>query len=152
MSEIFWSVDIWHLWHLKVVAAEICCRKKWNYSSFSVCISIKTGGDIHPTSYDHRKGSLSTEMTNPKCYDSFLAHFLKSSLETLCKRPCRKALLKGKAQYSWPPCTNLFRSAPFYIKILFPFFTKQATLMRRSIVLSLPPLAQATLTFRWHYS
>jgi hypothetical protein len=28
----------------------------------------------------------------------------------------REVLLKGKAQYCWPPCTNLFRSAPFYIE------------------------------------
>jgi hypothetical protein len=27
-----------------------------------------------------------------------------------------ETLLKGKAQYSWPPCTNLFRSAPLYIE------------------------------------
>jgi len=40
----------------------------------------------------------------------------------------RETLLKGKSQYSWPPCTNWFRSAPF---------TTQATLMRRSTVLSL---------------
>ncbi len=25
----------------------------------------------------------------------------------------REVLLKGEAQYSWPPCTNLFSSAPF---------------------------------------
>ncbi len=28
----------------------------------------------------------------------------------------RETLLKGKAQYSSPPCTNLFRSAPFCIE------------------------------------
>ncbi len=27
----------------------------------------------------------------------------------------REPLLKGKAQYSWPPCTNSFRSAAFDI-------------------------------------
>ena len=28
----------------------------------------------------------------------------------------RETLLNGKAQYSWPPCTNLSRSATFYIE------------------------------------
>jgi hypothetical protein len=37
-----------------------------------------------------------------------------------------------------PPCSNQFRLAPFKLKILFTFFTKQATLMWRSNVLSLP--------------
>jgi hypothetical protein len=50
----------------------------------------------------------------------------------------REPLLKGKAQYSWPPCNNRFMSAPFIFQILFTFFTKQPTLMRRSTVLRLP--------------
>ncbi len=50
----------------------------------------------------------------------------------------REVLLKGKAQYSWPPCINQFRSAPFILKILLTSSTKQATLMGRSTVLSLP--------------
>ncbi len=46
---------------------------------------------------------------------------------------------KGKAQYSWPPCTNQLRSTPLYIEnIICLSLTKQATLMRRSTVLSLP--------------
>ncbi len=40
--------------------------------------------------------------------------------------------------YSLPPCTNQIRSAPFYIENIIHFFTKQAILMRRSTVLSLP--------------
>ncbi len=28
----------------------------------------------------------------------------------------KEVLLKGKAQYSWPPCTNQFWSSPFYIE------------------------------------
>jgi len=53
----------------------------------------------------------------------------------------REVLLKGKSQYGWPPCINQFRSAPFYIENIINLFynTKQATLMRRSTVLSLPP-------------
>jgi len=51
----------------------------------------------------------------------------------------REVSLKGKAQYGWPPCTNKFRTAPFYIKSLSTFFAKQLALMRRSTVLSLPP-------------
>ncbi len=49
-------------------------------------------------------------------------------------RITREVLLKGKAHYSWPLCTNQFRSAPIY-----DFFTKQVTSMRRSTVLTLPP-------------
>jgi hypothetical protein len=52
----------------------------------------------------------------------------------------REALLKGKARYKWPPCTNWFRSATFDVEKLFAFSTKQATLIRRSTVLSLPLL------------
>ncbi len=52
----------------------------------------------------------------------------------------REVLLKGKGKYSWPPCTYEFRSAPFILKILVTIFTKQVASMRRSIVLSLPPL------------
>jgi hypothetical protein len=51
----------------------------------------------------------------------------------------REALLNGKAQYSRPPCTNLFRSAAFENENITYYLTKQATLMRRSIVL-IPPL------------
>jgi hypothetical protein len=32
----------------------------------------------------------------------------------------REALLKGKAQYKWPPCTKQFRQAAFNTKIFFP--------------------------------
>jgi hypothetical protein len=38
----------------------------------------------------------------------------------------REHKLKGKEQYSWPPCTNLFRSVPFDIANIIYFFTKQA--------------------------
>ncbi len=50
----------------------------------------------------------------------------------------RKVSLKGKAPYSWPPWNDKFRSGPFYIENLIYFFTKQLTLLRRSILLSLP--------------
>jgi hypothetical protein len=45
---------------------------------------------------------------------------------------------EGVAQYGWPPCTNEFRLANFYIENFIYFFTKLATLMRRSSVLSFP--------------
>jgi hypothetical protein len=44
-------------------------------------------------------------------------------------------LLKGMAKYSWSPCTYSFRSAAFYIIKIIYLFTKQAALMRRSMVL-----------------
>ncbi len=55
------------------------------------------------------------------------------------KTATSEVLPQGNAQYSWPPCTNEFRSAPLYIENSIYLFTKQATLMRRSTVLSLPP-------------
>ncbi len=36
----------------------------------------------------------------------------------------REVLLKGKAEYGWPPCLD---QLPFILKILFIFRTKQAT-------------------------
>ncbi len=36
----------------------------------------------------------------------------------------REALLKGKDQYGWPPCTYWFRSAAFQTEILFLLFYK----------------------------
>jgi hypothetical protein len=50
----------------------------------------------------------------------------------------RETLLKGKVQYSWPPYTTYFRSAAFDVANITYFFTKQASLMRRSTLLSLP--------------
>jgi len=50
----------------------------------------------------------------------------------------RESLLKGKDLYSWPPCTNKFRSVIFILKLYFSFFTKHLILMRRSTVLNLP--------------
>jgi len=32
----------------------------------------------------------------------------------------REALRKGKDQYSWPHCINLFRSATFYMENIIP--------------------------------
>jgi hypothetical protein len=41
----------------------------------------------------------------------------------------REVLLKGKAQYGWPPSTNQFRSAPFYIEnIIINLFYKTSYL------------------------
>ncbi len=68
---------------------------------------------------------------------SFIEYPIKVSYLT-AKGPSREPLLNGKDQYGWPPWTNTFRSAAFdYAKNIY-FFTKQATLMRRSTVLSLP--------------
>ncbi len=50
-----------------------------------------------------------------------------------------EVLLKGKAQYSWAPCTNQFISSPFLIENIVYVFTKQATLMRSLTVLNLSP-------------
>jgi hypothetical protein len=43
----------------------------------------------------------------------------------------------GKAQYSSPPCTNLFRSTSFDSADIIYSFIKQATLIRRLTGLSL---------------
>jgi hypothetical protein len=76
------------------------------------------------------------------------------------KALAREVLLWRKAQYGWPHCTNLFRSALFILKYYLLFFYKKTTLMRRSTVLSLPPqlvfpdLAQAAIylkkTVNWN--
>jgi hypothetical protein len=50
----------------------------------------------------------------------------------------REPLLKGKAQDSWSPCTNHFRSAAFDNARKIFFFTRQAYLRKRSAVQSLP--------------
>ncbi len=47
--------------------------------------------------------------------------------------------LPGKAQYGSPPDTNLFVSAPSYIKNTNYLVAKPDTLIRRSTVLSLSP-------------
>ncbi len=54
------------------------------------------------------------------------------------KGQTREASLKGKAQYSSPLCTNKFESAQIDIGNIIYLFIKQATLMRRSTILSLP--------------
>jgi hypothetical protein len=40
----------------------------------------------------------------------------------------RETLLKGKAQYNCPPCTNLLRSSPFYIENIIYIFNKTSYL------------------------
>ncbi len=40
----------------------------------------------------------------------------------------RESLLKGKDQYSWPPCTNKLRSAVFDNANIIYNFTKEAKL------------------------
>ncbi len=47
-------------------------------------------------------------------------------------------LLKGKDQYSWPPCTYLFTSAAFDGTNNIYFLKKGVTLIWRSAVLSFP--------------
>ncbi len=49
----------------------------------------------------------------------------------------KELLLKGKAQYTWPPYTNYLRTATFDNAKIIYFFTKQGTLMRRATALSL---------------
>ncbi len=51
----------------------------------------------------------------------------------------RVVLLKGKASVIDLLVLTTLYLLIFKLKILFTFFTKQATLMRRSTVLSLPP-------------
>ncbi len=74
---------------------------------------------------------------------SMLSNFYSSLMLRQNELEClsREPLLKGKARFGWPPCTNSFRSAGFILKILLTFFTKQAALVRRSTVLSLSLLS-----------
>jgi hypothetical protein len=50
--------------------------------------------------------------------------------------PTKEVFLKGKAQYDSSPSSDKLL---FKLKILFALFTKQGTLKRRTIALSLPP-------------
>ncbi len=38
------------------------------------------------------------------------------------------SLTEGKAQFGWPPCTNQFASAPFYIENIINLFYKTSYL------------------------
>jgi hypothetical protein len=55
-----------------------------------------------------------------------------------CSHLIMEALLKGKAQYSSPPCTTLLKSSALNIANIIYSFTKQVTLTRRSTVFSPP--------------
>jgi len=48
--------------------------------------------------------------------------------------------LEGKGQYDWPPLTNKLKSAPSDEANMIWFFSKQATLTRRSTVPRFPNL------------
>jgi len=54
---------------------------------------------------------------------------MKPPISMLIVKPkTREALLKGKVLYSWPICTNLFRSAPFYIENIIYILNKTSYL------------------------
>jgi hypothetical protein len=69
-------------------------------------------------------------------------NFIRSPLKIYClpsrNNSTMEPLLKGKTQYWWPPCTNYLDQLLLVLQTLFTFFKKQATLIRRSAVLSLP--------------
>jgi len=67
------------------------------------------------------------------CYLELVLWYV-TKLITVLKCFTMKVFLKGKAQYSWPPCTKQSRSGPFI-----HLFTKQFILMWTSSVLSLFP-------------
>ncbi len=57
-----------------------------------------------------------------------------------------EALLKGKAQYSWPPCTNYLKPPAFDIAKIISSFTKQATLITRPMIQPPFPLLKSSST------
>jgi hypothetical protein len=59
---------------------------------------------------------------------------IKLFYSRFCVFNCKECLLKGKDQYSWPPCTNQFRSTAFHTETI----SKQPILKRRLTVLSHP--------------
>jgi hypothetical protein len=66
-------------------------------------------------------------------FDFFVHHaslsIFRSKKDSIDNKHCTsETLLKGKAQYSWPPCTNLFISAPFYIENSIYIFNKTSYL------------------------
>ncbi len=56
-----------------------------------------------------------------------------------------EVLLKGKAEYSWPPCTNLFRLDPFYIENIIYLFYKTSYLNEEVKCTEPSPLDQYSL-------
>jgi hypothetical protein len=60
--------------------------------------------------------------------ECFTALLSQQSLLGYFECKIREVLLKGKAQYSWPPCTNQFRSTPFYIENIINLFYKTSYL------------------------
>ncbi len=50
------------------------------------------------------------------------------------------SLTEGNAQYGWPPCTNPFRSAPFYIENIINLFYKTSYLTQCHIFISISML------------
>jgi hypothetical protein len=51
----------------------------------------------------------------------------------------RETWLKEKAQYSWSPCTNLFKLAPFYIEYIIYIFNKTRYLNEKVNCIEPPP-------------
>jgi hypothetical protein len=68
-----------------------------------------------------------------------LSDILRPMLQKLFTVVIREVSLKRKAQYGSPPDTNLYGSAPSYIKNTNYLVAKPDTLIRRSTVLSLSP-------------
>jgi hypothetical protein len=65
-------------------------------------------------------------------------------------RLSRELFLQGKDQYSWPPpCTNEFRSAPFYFFNERSYLNKEVNCTEPS-PLERVPWAEIRANFRWH--
>ncbi len=94
---------------------------------------VQAPGAIFTTLHFHRNLQMFA-ISQSTCHQK--AFFAQCNYNTIG----REVLLKGNAQYGWPPCTSQVRSAAFDSPNIISFLTKQATLMRRSTVLSLPPL------------
>jgi len=65
---------------------------------------------------------------SPKNSSSWIWVDQRTTLKYWTRLSARKPLQKGKVHYSWPPCTNLFRSAPFYIENIIYIFNKTSYL------------------------
>ncbi len=101
------------------------CHQLWSQVTphFGVSLTDDSRGLVN------NRNVFIIQATGPGVFSFFL----------LFKSFCNKLpLQKKKAEYTWPSCFKQLRSVTFDIAIIICFFTKQATLMSRSTVPSLP--------------
>ncbi len=93
---------------------------------------------VFSSCFQHKIVTLIFYVAGAVCFCRSITLFMPG-LTLKNTRGCPNQAMKGKDQYSWPPCTSIRSAALDIIAQIIFFFTKQVTLMRRSTVLSLHP-------------